>query len=511
MDKQLTSKLWEAADELRANSDLKPTEYSTPVLGIIFLKYAYNRFLPVHEELKSISEYTRRTIGPDDYKAKSVLFLPNEARYPFLLNLPEEEVVGNHINNAMSLIEKHNPDLKGILPKDYNQFRDTLMSDVLRIFNKIPTDIDQDYFGRIYEYFLNKFKIREGKDGEDYTPDSIVKLIVNIIEPFEGKIYDPACGSGGMFVQSSNFINQHQENSTEKISIYGQEKEKTTVKLAKMNLAVHGLTGDIKQGNTFYEDNHNSFEKFDYVMANPPFNVDKVKKDRLTEDKRYSFGIPSADNANYLWIQDFYNSLNSKGKAGFVMANSASDASGSELELRKKIIKTGCVDVMITLSTNFFYVRTIPVMLWFFDKGKPEERKDKILFIDARKIYNQIDKTHRNFKPEQLEFLSNIVRLYRGNEIENKLGSQDLLTEHFSDGYNDVEELCKVVELSEIEAQGWTLNPARYVGLADEEDDGVDFYKRLSELNDELNILNAESGELERLILTNNKKIISND
>ena len=388
MDKQLTSKLWAAADELRANSDLKPTEYSTPVLGIIFLKYAYNRFLPVHEELKSISDYTRRTIGPDDYKAKGVLFLPKEAQYPFLLDLPEEEVVGNHINNAMNLIEKYNPDLKGVLPKDYNQFRDTLMADVLRIFNKIPTDIDQDYFGRIYEYFLNKFKIREGKDGEDYTPDSIVKLIVNIIEPFQGKIYDPACGSGGMFVQSSNFINQHQKSSTDKISIYGQEKEKTTVKLAKMNLAVHGLTGDIKQGNTFYEDNHNSFEKFDYVMANPPFNLDKVKKERLIEDKRYSFGIPSADNANYLWIQDFYNSLNSSGRAGFVMANSASDALGSELELRKKIIKTGCVDVMITLSTNFFYVRTIPVMLWFFDKNKPHDRKDKVLFIDARNIYN---------------------------------------------------------------------------------------------------------------------------
>ena len=509
MDKQLTSKLWEAADNLRANSSLKSQEYSTPVLGLIFLKYADNKFLTAKERMEHSSS-SRRTIGAEDYKAEGVLYLPEKAQYSFLINLSEDEVVGQHINNAMSLIEEYNEDLKGVLPKSYNKMNDVLLADLLRTFNSIPTDSSTDYFGRIYEYFLGKFAMTEGQGGgEFYTPESLVKLIVNIIEPFEGKIYDPACGSGGMFVQSAKFIEDHQKNASNAISIYGQERVDETLRLAKMNMAVHGLSADIKSGNTYYEDLHNCVGKFDFVMANPPFNVDGIKKDRLNDDPRYPFGIPNNDNGNYLWIQNFYTALNDKGRAGFVMANSASDASKSEMELRKKLIKTGHVDVIISISTNFFYTVTLPVTLWFFDKRKTEESKNKILFIDATEIYNQVDRAHRDFKPKQLEFLVNIVRLHRGNIIENKLGSQDLINEHFSDGYTDVKGLCKVAELSEIEAQGWSLSPGRYVGVADEEDDGIDFQERLSELNDELNNLNTEAGELKSYISNNVERLLN--
>ena len=509
MDKQLTSKLWEAADNLRANSSLKSQEYSTPVLGLIFLKYADNKFLAAKEKMEHSSS-SRRTIGAADYKAEGVLYLPEKAQYSFLINLSEDEVVGQHINNAMSLIEEHNEDLKGVLPRSYNKMNDVLLADLLRTFNSIPTDSSTDYFGRIYEYFLGKFAMTEGQGGgEFYTPESLVKLIVNIIEPFEGKIYDPACGSGGMFVQSAKFIEDHQKNASNAISIYGQERVDETLRLAKMNMAVHGLSSDIKSGNTYYEDLHNCVGKFDFVMANPPFNVDGIKKDLLNDDPRYPFGMPKNDNGNYLWIQNFYTALNNKGRAGFVMGNSASDARQSEMEIRKKLLETGHVDIMISISSNFFYTVTLPVTLWFFDKRKPDDQKSKVLFIDAREIYNQVDRAHRDFKPEQLEFLANIVRLYRGNNIETKLGSQDLINKHFSDGYTDVKGLCKVVKLSEIEAQDWSLNPGRYVGIADEEDDGIDFQERLSELNDELNDLNQKSSNIEESINKNINLILN--
>jgi len=510
MDKQLTSKLWEAADNLRANSSLKSQEYSTPVLGLIFLKYADNKFLTAKEKMEHSSS-TRRTIGAADYKAEGVLYLPEKAQYSFLINLSEDEVVGQHINNAMSLIEEHNEDLKGVLPKSYNKMNDVLLADLLRTFNSIPTDSSTDYFGRIYEYFLGKFAMTEGQGGgEFYTPESLVKLIVNIIEPFEGKIYDPACGSGGMFVQSAKFIEDHQKNASNAISIYGQERVDETLRLAKMNMAVHGLSADIKSGNTYYEDLHNCVGKFDFVMANPPFNVDGIKKDRLNDDPRYPFGMPKNDNGNYLWIQNFYTALNEKGRAGFIISNSASDAKQSEKEIRKKIIKTGHVDVIITTSTNFFYTVTLPVSIWFFDKNKVSDLLDKVLFINAKEIYNQVDRRHRDFKPEQLEFLTNIVRLYRGNKVENTLGSKDLMDKHFSDGYIDVKGLCKVADISEIEAQDWSLNPGRYVGVEDEEDDGLVFNDRLSELNNKLKGLNEKAGELERKIQNNIKEILRN-
>jgi type I restriction enzyme M protein len=372
-------------------------------------------------------------------------------------------------------------------------------------------DVEGDVFGKIYEYFLGKFAMSEGRGGgEFFTPTSIVKLMVNIIEPYHGRIYDPACGSGGMFVQSANFVTEHQKSATEELSIFGQESKDVTVRLCRMNLAVHGLsTEGIKLGNSYYEDQHNSLGRFDFVMANPPFNVDGVDKERIKDDPRYALGIPRADNANYLWILDFYSALNDKGRAGFVMANSASDSGQSEKDIRGKLLQSGHVDVMISISSNFFYTVTLPVTLWFFDKGKSEERQNTVLFIDARNTFTQIDRAHREFSPEQLEFLSNIVRLYRGEAVETNLGSQEMVDEHFSDGnYQDVKGLCKVATLEEIEAQDWSLNPGRYVGVAEEEDDGVDFKVRLEELHEELETLNRGAKELEEQIGKNISELL---
>jgi len=506
----LEKNLWSAADNLRANSDLKSQEYSTPVLGLIFLKYADTRFTKAQAEMGDTPN-SRVSIEPADYIAKGIMYLPEGARFSELVDLPEGEDIGARINDAMSLIEDAHPDLKGVLPKSYNTMESALLSDLLRTFNSIPSDLDVDFFGRIYEYFLGKFAMSEGQGGgEFYTPESLVKLLVHVIEPYHGKIYDPACGSGGMFVQSAKFLEDHQGKAADDISIYGQERATATLKLAKMNMAVHGLSADIRSGNTYYEDPFNCLDKFDFVLANPPFNVDGVKKENIKDDPRYPFGIPKPDNANYLWIENFYSSLNSNGRAGFVMANSAADARQSELEIRKQIIDSGHVDVIVSISSNFFYTVTLPVTLWFFDKGKPEDRKDKVLFIDAREIFTQVDRAHRAFEPSQLEFLANIVRLYRGKDPESDLGSTDLMEKHFPDNeYVDVKGLCKVATLSEIEEQGHSLNPGRYVGVADEEDDGVDFHERLTELNEELEALNSEARNLKDQINHHVREILS--
>ena len=506
----LEKNLWSAADNLRANSDLNSQQYSTPVLGLIFLKYADTRFTKAQAEMGDTPN-SRVSVGPEDYIAKGIMYLPEGARFSELVDLPEGENIGARINDAMSLIEDAHPDLKGVLPKTYNTMESALLSDLLRRFNSIPSDLDVDFFGRIYEYFLGKFAMSEGQGGgEFYTPESLVKLLVHVIEPYHGKIYDPACGSGGMFVQSAKFLEDHQGKAVDDISIYGQERATATLKLAKMNMAVHGLSADIRSGNTYYEDPFDCLDKFDFVLANPPFNVDGVKKENIKDDPRYPFGIPKPDNANYLWIQNFYSALNSKGRAGFVMANSAADARLSELEIRKQMIDSGNVDVIVSVSSNFFYTVTLPVTLWFFDKGKPEDRQDKVLFIDAREIFTQVDRAHRAFEPSQLEFLANIVRLYRGNDPESELGSTDLMDKHFPDSeYVDVKGLCKVTTLSEIVEQGYSLNPGRYVGVADEEDDGVDFHDRLSELNEELDRLNEEARILEEQIKRNTLELLS--
>ena len=498
----IANRLWETADELRANSHLKSAEYSIPVLGLIFLKFADSRFRQAEGELAG-SSTGRRRIGKANYQAKGVLYLPAQSRFANLLQLKEGENLGKSINDAMAAIEEENPALKGILPRTYQSLTNSTLVSLLRSVNAILGDIEGDAFGKVYEYFLGKFAVAEGaKGGEYFTPTSIVRLIVEIIEPFNGKILDPACGSGGMFVQSAHFVDEHRNGKSGRLSIYGQERVDETVRLCKMNLAVHGLEGQVSQSNTYYEDPFKATGQFDYVMANPPFNVNKIDKPKLEGDKRFPFGVPNADNGNYIWIQAFYSALNEKGRAGFVMANSAADAGGTEMEIRKKLLAEKAVDIIVSVGSNFFYTVTLPVTLWFFDRGKfGTDRDDKVLFIDARKVFRQIDRAHRDWTPEQIEFLANIARLYRNEDVETAEGSEELMSASFPNGtYIEVAGLCAVATLDQIEKQGWSLNPGRYVGVAEAEDDGIDFRVRLGELNYELAKLNAEAGGLQERI-----------
>ncbi len=513
----IENRLWSIADELRANSRLRASEYSTPVLGLIFLRYADHKFAQVEGEIReTVSTSRRRSRITDqraEYQARGVFYLPEEARFQHLLNLPESEDIARAINDAMRAVEAENRQLDGVLPKTYNRLEKSVLIELLRTMERIPMEIEGDAFGKIYEYFLGNFAMAEGqRGGEFFTPTSLVKLIVEILQPFQGKILDPACGSGGMFVQSAEFIHNHRKNGNGQISIYGTERVAETIRLCKMNLAVHGLEGDIRQANSYYEDPHRCVGKFDFVMANPPFNVDRVDRERIKDAPRFPFGMPRTDNANYLWIQLFFSALNASGRAGFVMANSAADARASELEIRRQIIESRAVDVMVSISSNFFYTVTLPCTLWFFDRSKGEsERADKVLFIDARHIYQQVDRAHREFTPQQIEFLSNIARLYRGETPENQHDSAEMMATKFSDGvYVDVPGLCKVATVAEIEAQGWSLNPGRYVGVAAREEDAFDFSERLGELNEELEVLNAEARQLEERISENVAMILEN-
>ena len=444
---KLYTKLWEVADDLRANSKLRPNQYSTPVLGIIFLRYADHRFKQTKKELEK--KYKgRRALDKRRFQQAGALYLDEKARFSYLLNLPEGENIGAAIDDAMKLIEFENTDLKDALPKNYSTMEDRILVSILKNFSIIPTELDRDIFGKIYEYFLSKFAMSEGqRSGEFYTPTSLVRLIVEILEPFNGKILDPACGSGGMFVQSADFVKEHKLVPAREISIYGQELAEQTVRLCKMNLAVHGISADIRQGNTYYRDAFDMIGKFDFVMANPPFNVNNVDKSEIADDPRY-YSIPNVDNANYLWIQIFHSMLNESGRAGFVMANSAKEARYSELEIRKKMIEDGDIDVIISIAPNFFYTVPLPVTLWFIDKGKPDETKKNVLFIDARRIFSQVDRSHREFTNQQIEFISNIVRLYRNRTPELLKCSSELMEEHFPDmKYRDIDGLCKVVSI----------------------------------------------------------------
>ena len=504
----LEQQLWSAADDLRANSKLRSSEYSAPVLGLIFLRYADHKFALAQEQLLQ-DKTTWRQIGKGAYQAERVIYLPEKARYQRLLELTESENIGREINEAMEAIMEENEALRDVLPKQYMRFDNDMLITLLRKFNFPAAGLEGDVFGQIYEYFLGKFAMAEGqKGGEFFTPTSLVKLIVEIIEPYKGRVYDPACGSGGMFVQSANFVQRHR-GTFNKISIFGQDRVTGTVRLAKMNLAVHGLEGKILEGNTYYQDRHRSIGNFDFVMANPPFNVKGVDKSKLEQDRHFPFGLPSTDNANTLWIQHFYSALNDSGRAGFVMANSASDAGHSEREIRRKLVESKAVDVMVSIGPNFFYTVTLPCTLWFLDKGKiGSEREDKVLFIDARDIFHQVDRAHREFTLEQLEFLTNIVRLYRGEDIEVTNGSTDHIEETFPDGtYQDVLGLCCVATVEEIAEQGYSLNPGRYVGVAAREDEDFDFRQRLVQLHGELNILNTEAHNLEQQIGHNMRQI----
>ena len=504
-------RLWSAADQLWANTGLKPAEFSSPVLGLIFLRYAEKRFAEAEAKIGPIGSGNRRKISKADYDAEGVIFLRPEARFSHLQSLPEGSNIGKAVSEAMKAVEEDNPDLAGALPQTYTDLGNEVLVELIRLL--APIDLTGDAFGKVYEYFLGNFAMKEGqKGGVFYTPESIVRLIVEIMEPYHGRILDPACGSGGMFVMSADFVERHGQTPSSEISIYGVEKDRVTVNLNKMNLAVHGLSGDVREANTYATDIKQLFPRvfderggFDFVMANPPFNVSGVRKDGLEGDWRFPFGIPKPDNANYLWIQMFHTAVNDQGRAGFVMANSAGDARGSEQLIRQRLIEDGSTDVIVSVGPNMFYTVTLPCTLWFFDKGKRgTDREDTVLFLDARSLYRQIDRAHRDFLPEQTEFLSNIVRLYRGGAVETGAGSDELLAEHgLSEGYVDVPGLCKVTTRADIEAQGWSLNPGRYVGAAVRGEEDVDFAVRFEELNEELVQLNAEASVLEEQIAEN--------
>lgn len=422
----IEKRLWSSADNLRANSEYASNEYFMPVMGLIFLRHAYSRYLKVKKEIEStlpIRNGMVKPIAKEDFSGKAAIFLREEAQFDYLVNLPDDGTIAEKITNAMQLIEDDCEILKGVLPKsEYTEIDSKVLKELLLTFNDPALKkTDGDIFGRIYEYFLTGFANQGAHDsGEFFTPVSLVQTIVNVIEPEHGKILDPACGSGGMFVQSAHFIEQMKKNPQDAATFYGQEKNKTTINLAKMNLAVHGLEGDIQQGITYYDDKHELLGQADFVMANPPFNVDEVNAEDVKDDPRLPFGLPGTNknkkvpNANYLWISYFYSYLNDRGRAGFVMSSQASSAGNEEKTVREKLVRTGHVDAMISVRSNFFYTRSVPCELWFFDKAKPEEKLDKVLMLDARSVYRKVTRKIYDFSPEQMKNLSSIFWLYRG-------------------------------------------------------------------------------------------------
>ena len=585
--KKLEAELWESADLLRQGSKLTSSQYCMPVLALLFLRYAYSRFKMVEAEiLQNRPSRGGRVmpVEPSDFEAKSALYLPREAQYDYLVNLPENiadaglktkdgqniNSLGEAVNYAMQLVESQSEQLTGILPKSYTMFADDLLSDLLRIFNnKTIDEVGGDVIGRIYEYFLSKFaKAVASDDGVFFTPKSLVKMLVNVLEPTSGIMLDPACGSGGMFVQTGDFVNHAGMNANTQMTFYGQEKVEYNAQLCLMNMAVHGLNGKIVSGdeaNSFYHDTHNLEGKCDYVMANPPFNVDKVKSESAWAAGRLPFGLPGVNaktkeigNANYLWISYFYAYLNDHGRAGFVMASSATDSANKDRDIREKLVRTGDVDVMISVGNNFFYTLSLPCSLWFFDKNKRAENRDKVLFIDARNYYTVVDRTLNEWTEWQLRNLQAIVHLYRGetekyqvllNDYRQVLGDitvasaqaaldkqkseakeaianasrkdkkrieaemkaiedvledtletarqYEWLTEKFGEGvYKDVLGLCKIATIQEIEEKNYSLTPDVYVGVAEAEDDGVDFHERMNEIHAELKRLNSEANVL---------------
>ena len=604
--KKLEAELWESADLLRQGSKLTSSQYCMPVLALLFLRYAFSRFKMVEAEILQSRPSRGGRVMPveaSDFAAKSALFLPQEAQYDYLVNLPANiadaglktkdgkdiNSLGEAVNYAMQLVEEQSGQLTGVLPKSYTMFSDDLLADLLRIFNnQTIDDVGGDVIGRIYEYFLSKFaKAVASDDGVFFTPKSLVKMLVNVLEPTSGIMLDPACGSGGMFVQTGDFVNQSSLNANTQMTFYGQEKVEYNAQLCLMNMAVHGLNGKIVSGdeaNSFYHDVHNLEGKCDYVMANPPFNVDKVKSESAWAAGRLPFGLPGVNakskeigNANYLWISYFHAYLNDHGRAGFVMASSATDSANKDRDIREKLVRTGDVDVMVSVGNNFFYTLSLPCSLWFFDKAKRAENRDKVLFIDARNYYTVVDRTLNEWTEWQLRNLQAIVHLYRGEkekyqslirdyikvldnasapltperleeviktgqreftarftailESEKKQAKEAIATaarkekkqveaewketieywedlvetarqfewliEKFGEGeYKDVLGLCKIATIQEIEEKNYSLTPGAYVGVAEVEDDGIDFHERMNEIHAELKRLNDEANVL---------------
>lgn len=597
--RKLEADLWESADLLRAGSKLTSSQYCMPVLALLFLRYAYSRYKMVEAELLKNRPMRGGRVMPveaSDFAAKSALYLPREAQFSYLVCLPDDQPIGEAVNHAMTLVEEQSEQLTGILPKTYTMFSDELLRELLRIFNnKTLDEIGGDVIGRIYEYFLSKFaKAVASDDGVFFTPKSLVKMLVNVLEPKQGVMLDPACGSGGMFVQTGDFVSEAGMNANTQMTFYGQEKVEYNAQLCLMNMAVHGLNGKIVSGdeaNSFYHDAHNLEGKCDYVMANPPFNVDKVKAESAAAAGRLPFGLPGVNakskeigNANYLWISYFYAYLNDHGRAGFVMASSATDSANKDRDIREKLVLTGDVDVMVSVGNNFFYTLSLPCSLWFFDKAKRLENKNRVLFIDARNYFTVVDRTLNEWTEWQLKNLQAIVHLYRGEQEKYKslirkywralgehaekhdnaawqqhdmtfedalsiLKSEEATYKHYIkeqqvklkktrgrkdkdelkaviaaneaelaltlgtmkmveeaiwltskfglDGtYEDVPGLCKIATIDEIAEKNYSLTPGAYVGVAEVEDDGVDFHERMNEIHAELKKLNSEANEL---------------
>ncbi len=571
--KVLKENLWHAADVLRAGAHLAANNYGEPILGLIFLRYADILFKQHKDEIET--EYNRTRGGRAEKSLKEVsiekcgFFLPENAYYDFINNAPDDANKAVLVKEAMQSIEDENPKMAGVLPKEvYAQLvpeeEPELLSNIVRIFKDIPESCTIDIFGEIYEYFLGNFALSEGKDGGAfYTPATVVRYMVNVLNPECGdkKFLDPACGSGGMFVQAARYMHDHNASAEEqmKFRCYGVEKDPKTVKLAKMNLLLNNVRGEITEANSFYSDPYDAVGAFDYVMANPPFNVDEVVVEKVIDDARFNtYGVPrnksksakkSSDkketvpNANYLWIGYFASALNENGRAALVMANSASDASGSEYEIRKKVIEEGVISQMVTLPSNMFSSVTLPATLWFFDKTKPQtDKKDTILFVDARNVFTQVDRAHRKFSDEQIKNLGIITRLYNGdtqafadliNEYKTELANAaeiaenkdtkiksywqsqiDWLLERFPDGeYRDVIGLCKAAPLKGedgIEDQDYSLNAGRYVGVVIE-DDGMnadEFKAELLAINEELLKLNEEANCLSKKISNNLSELL---
>ncbi len=557
--KNLKDTLWATADQLRANSGLKSTEYAEPILGLIFLRFADVKYSKYECEIKAEFEKNKGTRMERSIHEIAIekcgFYLPEEARYDWLLNLPESENLAQKIKAAMEDIEKYTSELTDTLPKDVyyrvnSQDDPLVLAKLLKAFKDIPADVDLDIFGEIYEYFLGKFALAEGQGGgEFFTPSTVVRYMVEVLAPTEGKILDPACGSGGMFVQTAHYIERHKAKGKQiNLRAYGVEKTGATVKLAKMNLVLNNVRGTITEANSYYRDPYDSFANFDYVMANPPFNVDEVELDGVKDQARFNtYGVPqnktknkkkdakeTVPNANYLWINQFATALNENGRAALVMANSASDAGNSEKDIRIKLVESGVISQMVTLPSNMFTSVTLPATLWFFDKAKAD--REEILFIDARNIFTQIDRAHRKFSDEQIRNLGIITRLYEGKteEFEALLADYraklaeapevsddedimpksywqsniDWLTERFPEGkYRDVVGLCKAAKVEGedgIKDQDYSLNPGRYVGVVIE-DDGLTqdefkrrmmaYYKKLTELNEEAHGLEDKIAE----------------
>jgi len=554
--KDLQDKLWASADQLRANSGLKSTEYATPILGLIFLRFAENKYSQYETEINKEYEKHKGTRTERDIHEIAIekcgFYLPDEAKYDYLLNLPESENLALKVKEAMVAVEKYTKELENTLPKDeyynVNGNDNTVLKKLLKTFKDIPDDISIDVFGEIYEYFLGNFALAEGQGGgEFFTPSTVVRYMVEVLAPTEGKILDPACGSGGMFVQTAHYIKKHKQNGNNiNLRAYGVEKTGATVKLAKMNLALNNIRGTIIEANSYYVDPYDSFANFDYVMANPPFNVDGIELDSVKNQPRFNtYGVPQnktkkakgdasemVPNGNYLWINMFATSLNENGRAALVMANSASDAGNSEKDIRIKLIESGIISQMVTLPSNMFSTVTLPATLWFFDNARTN--KNEVLFIDARNIFTQIDRAHRKFADEQIKNLAIISRLYEGktdefwsliDEYKTSMENADekdkeknkeywqnninCLLERFPDGkYNDITGLCKVATIDGedgIKEQDYSLNPGRYVGVVIEEDGLTEeeFKAEMLSINKELTNLNIEAKELEKKITEN--------